>query len=473
MQDFTVGLVGLSFPNFSAAEYGIYPQAVEAVQGLATDRGFHLVAADDTVASVEQAHTARRRLEEAGVDFLLVQASSFAVSDAFVTLAEMDVPLGIWGVPEPTLDGEIPLNSFTGLNLFASVLRVNLAERRWPFKWFYGDPGSARFRRRLELTIRALAALKALEQARIGLVGDLAPGFPNLAYDAAGIRANLGPHVERVRLEDAFERVRQCDPGEASSLAGDMMGSAVGVAVERAWMERTARVVLALEDVADEGGYDALALRCWPEFQDELGGLGPCAAVAWLNEVGLPTACEGDLVGAVSMLTLHLLTERVTTMMDLVTVLEDQDLIHLWHCGPTAPSLADVTGQRLTYHPTLDRASPPEAPRSGVASDVVLAPGPATVARFGGAADRVFLLSAQVVEGPSRGYDGSRGWVTDLRMDGESLSGLDFVETMAHYGLPHHYPLVLEGCEDVMRELAAWRGIQCLNRIPHRDHLTP
>jgi L-fucose isomerase-like protein len=223
--------------------------------------------------------------------------------------------------------------------------------------------------------------------------------------------------------------------------------------------------------VAIEGEYNALALRCWPEFQSEMGGIGPCAAVSWLNDTGLPTSCEGDVLSAVSMLALHFLTGEPTTLLDLVAVLEEEGLIQLWHCGPTPASLADQTGQRITYHPTLDRASPPDKPPSGTSSDLVLAPGPATIMRFTPAADQAFLMSADIVEGPTRGYDGSRGWLANLRINKEPSDVSDLIETIAYYGLPHHYPLALGDCGAAFRELAAWAGIGLLERVPYRDYL--
>jgi len=157
--------------------------------------------------------------------------------------------------------------------------------------------------------------------------------------------------------------------------------------------------------------------------------------------------------------------------MDLVALLEEEQLIQLWHCGPGPASLADSAGQSLTYHPTLDRASPPDKPRSGVASDIVLAPGPATVLRFGAGAESAFLWEADVVEGPTRGYAGSRGWLGNLRIGGEPAGVRDLIETIACYGLPHHYPLALGELGDAARELAAWAGIPVLARVAYSDYL--
>jgi L-fucose isomerase-like protein len=471
MKRLSVGLVGAYFPNFAAEQHGVYPQAVAALKKLAAEWDFDLVAVEAGVQTAEQAGMAQRQLEDAGVDFVLVQASSFALGDVLLPLAQMDIPLGLWAVPEPSLEGEIPLNSFTGLNLFASIVRVNLGARRFPFKWFYGTPDDDRFQRRLRLTVQALTALKRLRESRTALVGDVAPTFTNLTYDAAGIEARLGVQVEQRALDEVFKRVEGYQARQVSALVAEMTARATEVAVSEDWMERTGRIVLALRDVAIEGEYNALALRCWPEFQSEMGGIGPCAAVSWLNDTGLPTSCEGDVPSAVSMLALHFLTGEPTTLMDLVAVVEEEGLIQLWHCGPAPASLADQAGQRLTYHPTLDRASPPGTPPSGVSSDLVLAPGPATIMRFTPAADRAFLMSADVVKGPTRGYDGSRGWLTNLRINGEPLSVLDLIETIATHGLPHHYPVALGDWSDVFRELAAWARIEVLERVPYRDQM--
>ena len=158
-------------------------------------------------------------------------------------------------------------------------------------------------------------------------------------------------------------------------------------------------------------------------------------------------------------------------MTDLVALAEEEGLIHMWHCGPSAPSWADEAGQALTYHPTLDRASPPEAPKSGVSSDLVFAPGPVTVVRFSQAADRLLLMSADVVEGPSRGYAGSRGWLGNLTMDGQAVSVEDLIETIAYHGLEHHYPLARGDWTDTFNEMGAWTGIEILEKIPYRDYL--
>ncbi len=471
MSKLRIGLVGAFFPNFDALKLDVYEKSKEEMQTLAHPLDFELVAVEKGVKSQEEAERAARELETAGVDFLLIQASSFSLGDVILPLVDVNARLGLWFLPEPSFEGEIPLNSFTGFNLFASIIRLHLQERKLPFKWFFGMAATSRFRRRLEITVRALGALKRLGQTRIGLIGGAAPTFLNLDYNASSIAQRLGVQIEQHAMHDVFHRVESYTKSQVADVVGAMTARAAEVQVTDEWMARTGRVYLALRDLADEGGYGALGVRCWPEFQSELGGIGPCAAISWLNETGLPASCEGDVPGAISMLAAHHVSRAPVTMTDLVALAEEEGLVHMWHCGPSPPSWADEAGQALTYHPTLDRASPPEAPKSGVSSDLVFAPGPVTIVRFSQAADKLLLMSAEVVEGPSRGYMGSRGWLGDLRMNGEHLSIPDLIETVAYYGLEHHYPLARGNWSDVFRELAAWAGIDILDRIAYQDYL--
>jgi L-fucose isomerase-like protein len=471
MEKLRIGLVGAYFPNFDALKLGVYEKSKEDMRVLADGLNFELMAVEEGVKSQEEAQLAARQLEAAGVDFVLIQASSFSLGDVVLPLTDLDARLGLWFLPEPSFEGEIPLNSLTGFNLFASIIRLHLKERNLPFKWFFGTATSPGFQRRLKVTVHALDALKRLSQTKIGLVGGAAPTFLNLDYDAPSIARYLGVGIEVHAMDDIFGRVESYTESQVAQVVEAMSARAAEIQVTGEWMARTARVYLALRDLSSEGAYGALGVRCWPEFQSELGGIGPCAAISWLNETGLPASCEGDVPGAISMLAAHYISRAPVTMTDLVALAEEEGLVHMWHCGPAPSSWADGAGQALTYHPTLDRASPPEAPKSGVSSDLVFAPGPVTVARFSQAAHELLLMSAEVVDGPSRGYAGSRGWLGNLRMNGEPLSVPDLIETMAYYGLEHHYPLARGDWTDAFSELAAWAGIRILEKIPYRDYM--
>ncbi|GAH88235.1 unnamed protein product, partial [marine sediment metagenome] len=63
---------------------------------------------------------------------------------------------------------------------------------------------------------------------------------------------------------------------------------------------------LALEGLAKENSYDAMAIQCWPDFEDEYQ-ITPCSTIALLNQNNIVAACESDVRGAISMLLLNYL----------------------------------------------------------------------------------------------------------------------------------------------------------------------
>ena len=54
--------------------------------------------------------------------------------------------------------------------------------------------------------------------------------------------------------------------------------------------DQQVRLSLALDDYLNELQPDAVALRCWTEFE-QMRGISPCASVSYLNHRGIPTAC--------------------------------------------------------------------------------------------------------------------------------------------------------------------------------------
>ena len=68
-------------------------------------------------------------------------------------------------------------------------------------------------------------------------------------------------------------------------------------------VEKVAKLAATFRSIAQTTRSSALAIRCWPEFAMHYG-VSPCAAMSYNMASGLITACEGDIMGAVTMLTL-------------------------------------------------------------------------------------------------------------------------------------------------------------------------
>jgi len=101
-----------------------------------------------------------------------------------------------------------------------------------------------------------------------------------------------------------------------------------------------------------------------------------------------------------------------------------------------------------------------------------LADGPYTVMRFADNADKMLLLTGEIRRPALPYWQGSRGWMTALELDGERISALDFANTIMAEGFPHHFPLVRGTYRSQLRELAAHLGIQPIQARPYTEYLT-
>jgi L-fucose isomerase-like protein len=458
-----LALVSVIRPIFKGDSRRVAAESEAGLRRLGEEMGFELVTRDVTVSEAGDAERVSREIAAEALDFLLIQHSTFATGDLLAPLLGAARRVGVWAVPEAAGlesgigpgagSGPLPLNALCGLNMTMSLLDHPAVAKREPVKWFYGAADGDTFRARLLPTLAGLRGLRAIEGARVLQVGGTAPGFygleesPELAsvtVETKGL-AELFARVEEVDEREAFRRAQAWEEREANH----------NVPFEQ--LKTVSRLELALARMAEEGGYHALALRCWPELPDRCGAMG-CAALARLGDADMPAACEGDVMGALSMLALQGVSERPATLMDLSDVDESDDSLLFWHCGNAPASWAAESGTRLTTHFNRDSL--------GAVRDMVLRPGPATGFRLLRGGRGAVILSGRFGEPSKPSFDGVRGWLRDLHWDGERRSAYGVVAGVLDYRLPHHLAFGEGELTGALRELCLWLGAQPLAAPP-------
>lgn len=426
-------------------------------------RGEHGVPAGLPHFSVHDSASAERaaaELRAAQLDLLLVQHTTFATGEVLAPLLRLGVRVGLWALPEVAAGeayrGPLPFNSLCGVNMTLSYLgapEVATGEA----KWFYGHADSEWFQARLRVTLAALRGLRALEHARVLQIGGTAPGFYGLNEELA----LSGPLVDTLPLADFLRRVAAVDARRAEAHAqAQAAGEPSEVSAEQ--MVRAARIELALGDLASEGAYQALAVRCWPELPDSCGSVA-CSAMGNLSR-SVPAACEGDVVGALSMLVMQAVSERPAVLMDLSALDEQAQALMFWHCGNAPREWAAGGSSRLTTHFNLDGV--------GVVRDMELVPGPASGFRFVG--ERSALVLGGTFGPGQRGtFDGVSGWLHDASWNGQPLSAGDLVANVLDRRLAHHFAFGHGEHTLALQELCAWLGRAPLEPLVGTHALRP
>ena len=108
-----------------------------------------------------------------------------------------------------------------------------------------------------------------------------------------------------------------------------------------------------MDTVIAEYGLDCLAIRCWIEFQQQLG-ISPCILLGLLNDECFAASCEVDVGNAIAMRALSLASGKPPVCMDWNNNYGDEeDKCILFHCGSVAPSLMSCQGN-ITGHSILE-----------------------------------------------------------------------------------------------------------------------
>lgn len=477
MNRLRIGFVGVVRPLFKGDTPRLLRDSLAALGALGRDYHFEVVTPSVAnperhvatgqalppfaVSDLDTAEQAARQLREAGLDFLLVQQTTFATGELMAPLLGAARRVGVWALAEPAQkDGPLPLNALCGLNMTLSLLKHPAVGKTEPVKWFYGEATSAWFKARLVPTLQALRGLRAMEGARILQIGGTAPGF----YGLEEVPALAGVTVDTVPLGVLFERVAAVAEGAAWARAQDWLREATAgraQAVSEAVLVRAARIELALAELARKGGYHALALRCWPELPEVCEAMA-CAAVGRLADGDLPTTCEGDVMGALSMLALQGVSGQPAMLLDLSDWDDHDDQLLFWHCGNAPLAWAGEPGVRLTAHFNREL---------GVVRDMTIRPGPASGFRLLARGARALVFSGVFAEPVRPGFDGVRGWLGRLRWLGTPVDAKGFLANVLDYRLPHHFAFGMGELTDGLVELCAWLGAKPLPLLPWQHTL--
>ncbi len=464
----TIALMRASLPSYFPGRHGVWDRAEAMLARLCADHGARLVVlsgipqdARDTAKAMDEAATE-------GADYVLILHGGFTMGDVAREAASHRYRIGFWSVPEPVRTGDVQLNNFVSLNMSLSIARGVRDMTDRPVQWYHGAPEDANLQRRLTHTIRALAAAKALEGARIGVVGGLAMTFYNMEVNTSTLRARLGVEVAHHDIHELTGRMAAMDGARVTAEVAAMTAAAPVRGVSEAQMRLTAACALALRDIGQ--GYDALAVSDWPALQAD-PGMHPGAAFSWIETAdGMPIASEGDVLGAVTQIVAKSLSGRTGALLDMTEPDFDADRLLVWHGGGGPLHLADGAGAAWINHPMIGRADP-NGPRFGAIADYIFAPGEVTLLRISRNGGALFAMGGTVVPQNPSGFDGCRGWLADMTVAQEPAHTRDVVASVMGHGIEHHFILIPGAHQAAALEFAAWTGMAPLRKRAFRDHL--
>jgi L-fucose isomerase and related proteins len=204
--------------------------------------------------------------------------------------------------------------------------------------------------------------VKGMRNVRIGAVG-ARPGAFNTVRYSEKILQRQGISVTTVDLSEILGKANQLTPDHArvqEKLQNIKNYTPTGKTPNDKLIQ-IAKLDVVLADFMEEHALDATAIQCWTSLQQNYG-CNVCTNMSMMSENMLPSACEVDVTGTLSMYAMQLASGTPSALVDWNNnYANDDSKVVLFHCGnwaksflpdiqiATAPILGTTVGEENTY----------------------------------------------------------------------------------------------------------------------------
>ena len=260
-------------------------------------------------------------------------------------LAALNVPVLVQGYPDDLdrLDVVRRRDAFCGkISVCNNLRQAGIAYSLTAKHVVHPDDPS--FRADLTQFAAVCRVVRGLRRARLGAVG-ARPGAFNTVRYSEKLLERSGISVTTVDLSEILGSASKIGEKDARLVAkvDEMRAYANTTAVPPAKLVQMARLGVVLDDYVAANCLDATAIQCWTSVQQN-HGCNVCTSMSMMSEALLPSACEVDVTGVLTMYAMQLASGTPSALVDWNNNYgTDADKCVLFHCGNWAKSfLPDI-----------------------------------------------------------------------------------------------------------------------------------
>ena len=288
------------------------------------------------------------------LDGVLVTLPNFGDEKSVVEtfkLSELDVPIMIHGFADKLgkMDREHRRDSFCGKisicnNLRQSNIKFTNTEKH------VESPESQEFEEDLEKFKQICKTVEGLKGSRLGAVGLRPNAFQTVRFSEK-ILEGEGVSVENISLMKTLKESEEMDEDDSRVQESlEKMENYFEFDLPEEDQLKTAKLMAFLSDWIDRKELDAISFQCWPDIE-EYFGISPCGSMSLLSQSLVPSACESDVMGSLSMYALQLASGKPAGLVDINNNYgDDPDKFLAFHCSNFAPCFFENDECELGFH---------------------------------------------------------------------------------------------------------------------------
>ena len=314
------------------------------------------------------------------------------------------------------------------------------------------SPETAQFRDDVLRFVSVCRVVKGLRSARVGALGARTGPFNTVRYSEKILEAN-GISVETLDLSEVLGWIERLEDDDAAvrRKVENLGAYAASEGCTEEGILRMAKFAAVVERWVKENALNALCVQCWTSIEENFG-IVPCGVMSMMSEGLVPSACEVDVMGALSMYALQLASGQPSAIVDWNNNYgDDPDAVLFFHCSNLPRSCFRCA--RMGVQDIISQS----VGRENAAGTIIgiMREGPITFAR----------LSTDDTAGEVVGYVGEGEVLADEPKSfggygAARIGGLqDLMQFICRSGFEHHVALTYAQVADVLDEaLTAYMG---------------
>lgn len=257
-----------------------------------------------------------------------------------IKLANLNVPILIHAEP----DEPAQMTRANRRDSFCGKISVcnNLGQAGIPFTLTQSHTikaDSDEFRAELDDFASVCRIVNGLKNARFGAIGTRPAAFNTVRYSEKILELN-GITVETIDLSEIIGRADRLKANDrivvnkANAIKKYLNSGAISADV----ISKMSRFAVAVDGWVKDNDLQGTAIQCWTAIE-EFFGIAPCALMSMMSESLLPSACEVDITGLLSMYVLQQASLTPSAILDWNNNYGgDADKCVLFHCSNTPAS---------------------------------------------------------------------------------------------------------------------------------------
>lgn len=259
-------------------------------------------------------------------------------------------------------------------NAYASALEVKAYSNQHGYRNELLFLDDAIDKSKFEKYITAFAALHKMNGKRLGLIGEVSDWL---------VASNVDPELMKKKLGVELIKIPWDDVGDFQELLTDDSFMSCYHAGRQYNIEDAGKVNSLLKAVIDDYKLDAITVECFSLVQKK--EVTACLSLSFLNDMGIPAGCEGDLCSILGMMLMKEMKDELPWMANIAGI-NDKEVLFA-HC--TAPTSV-LSEYHINTHFETGKGTAIHGRYKG--RDV-------TVFRMNNSLDKVFTAHGDVVDG--------------------------------------------------------------------------